>query len=83
MSYPHPSVSQGLDSLHPPLRRLPKLDGAGGTLRTHLLVHDGASQLLHMGQLGGGGQQHELAGQPDLDVEGDPGTRGRDLGQQR
>lgn len=82
--------------LPPPLRcapgrlcqRSPPLDLSpswtrGGTLRSHLLVHDGASQLLHMGQLGGCGQQHELAGQPDLDVEGDPGARGRDMGQQR
>lgn len=55
----------------------------GGTLRSYLLVHDGASQLLHMGQLRGGGQQHKLAGQPDLDVEGDPGARSWDLGQLR
>ena len=57
--------------------------GGVGNLCAHLLVDDGASQLLHVGQLRGGGQQHELAGQPDLDVEGDPRARGRDLGQQR
>lgn len=63
----------------PLLQSVPELHR--GSPRPHLLVHDGTGQLLHMSQLGGGGQQHELAGQPDLDVKGDPGARGRDLGQ--
>lgn len=94
---PIPPVAQGLillfspssmPSSWPPLPAPPpppdlSPSQLGGTLRSHLLVHDGASQLLHMGQLRGGGEQHKLAGQADLDVEGDPGARSWDLGQLR
>lgn len=89
-----PPVAQGLILLFPlplcqapghlcqrphPLQTSPQADWEEPC--SHLLVHDGASQLLHMGQLRGGGQQHKFAGQTDLDVEGDPGARSWDLGQ--